>query len=584
MNWSHQPSMVKEQNDQKEIVNTKEFLIENITIGNEKNEHEENEVNQANNQDFKEKILGKNINIKMFENEETQNILRTKNKGDNSVNKRVIFKNEFTEINDDVSSESNEVDVENEVNKELKKDNEFMNYVKKGRNFRETMGNIYSCLEKTFDNLSIEESPRESLNQSNHFYEKTNQLMAQSDINNYIVKDTEPKSQLIKTTRSEIIYNSSHKNSKSDQGKLFYNRDTYNAKIQMRSPDLMKYMGKNKKSNYFIKKDKIHQEKKQDLSNNSFINMEEEQTTIEKNKNKFSAVEIIHSFSRTPKTFKKTQKLSQMHKRFSPKIKSSKILPNLPKPQKEKMTQSFYEIPIHQQNSMIIDRSYDWGYRPNHLPPHQVNYFPPNHQIYPVYSQRNLPYKMNGYHPYHQHYYDRAYQGRQEINEESNQIGMRDVTNNYAKMNRMGVNNEVRDNHIQKQFVHLESQPLNRSNNVNFVGGFNGINQQFSLEDLELNLMNLFKKILVFSSKIDSLKVKILKRNPEFSVISIFQTFCDLSTRRIDLQGIKEFTQTFGFDFSFYFLIRVFVYLSGYRIKKYSIGTHSNALLLTFEK
>ena len=314
----------------------------------------------------------------------------------------------------------------------------------------------------------------------------------------------------------------------------------------MRSPDLMKYMGKGKQSSYFIKKDTINQDKK-DTLDNSFINLEEEQATIDKTKNKFSAAQLIHNFTRTPKNFIQTQKVSTMYRRFSPKIKSTKILPNLP--QKDKLTQSFYEIPMTQ-NSMIIDRSHDWGYR-NNPQNTQMNYVQPNRQvIYPVYSQRNVNYKYNQNQVF----------SKNNINHDP--VGMKDVTNNYANYNQTCHN----------QFVRIDSQPVNQSNNANFVGGFGKNTNQFSLEDMESNLVLLFKKILVFSSKIDSLKVKIMKRNPEFSIISIFQTFCDLKTRRIDLQGIKEFTQTFGFEFSSYYLERIFIYLSGYRIQQILIG------------
>ena len=237
----------------------------------------------------------------------------------------------------------------------------------------------------------------------------------------------------------------------------------------------------------------------------------------------------------------------------------------MPQNQQEKLTQSFYEIPVnHNQNSMIIDRSYDWGYKQeNQYMQGNQGYYP--QKQYQIYSQQI---KMGG--PVH---YQQFYKGRQPSPRgmQGNQLGLTDVTNNYLQGTQMYTQN-TRQNNFRNQFIRLDSQQINRRNNTNLHTGYNKMNQHYSIEDLESHLGLIFKKILVFSSKIESLKNKIIKRNSEFSPLKLFQTFCDKKTKRLDLEGMKEFFQTFGFDFSLHFLVRLMVFLSGYRIKNLFSG------------
>lgn len=561
LSWSHQPSMIKEKDGKK--AEEREFRVDLVEMGG-KNGKEEIER-----EEMKETVLGGDFNIKMFQDEESREVVEVKNAGNQEQHKKVIFKNEFMHvINDENESERRSEDIENEVNQDIKRDIEPMFAKKKGRNFRETMGNIYKNLEKTFDNLSIEESPRESLNESNKFFKKTEQIMAQSDIQNYLIEEA-PKSRLVQTSHGELAPKNNHRKTKEHMQRLIYNQDTYRANLKMRSPDLMKHMGKAKQSGFFVKKRGLG--KKEMMRENSVVHLDEEQTTIEKHKNKFSAAELIHSYTRSPKNFSQTQHISMAHKRLSPRIKSTRLLPNLPQNNKEKLTQSFYEFPINNHNnSMIVDRSYDWGYRVRPQMAYganQMSYFPNEGRFYGRYAQNEQVYhQMNQKMGQYEHVYQQTRDARMSPgNMSSNHIEMMDVTKNYSKRVQP-VLVEGRDQHFENQFVRLETHQMHSNNGHN--GQFAGASQQFSGETLESLLADLFKKILVFSSKIDSLKSKIIKRNPDFSVLNIFQTFCDLKTRRITFQGIKEFFQTFGFDFPNHFLARITIYLSGYRIHR----------------
>ena len=77
-------------------------------------------------------------------------------------------------------------------------------------------------------------------------------------------------------------------------------------------------------------------------------------------------------------------------------------------------------------------------------------------------------------------------------------------------------------------------------------------NTQFSLfEQPQYNIKNnepksveeligtLLKRVLVFSSKIKSLKKKILKANPNFSSFDIFREFSDPKTHKMNLEDLN---------------------------------------------
>jgi hypothetical protein len=608
MNWSHQPSLIKDQQSGQQ--SPQQLQLHEVNIEHHLNQDQtEEQVGMAN---FKITTqdnvkVGGTANVKLFENEhiqlqknrtaslfqnkniqilEKQNTLTdnsTRNEGTKSILKKVNFKNENLNLNLSIEeSIKNSVEVENEIkneiNQELNKESKLFESNKRGKTFRETMGNIYSNLEKTFDNLSIEESPRESAENRNLFRRKMQDALVHSDLNNYILRDNQSREKLIKTTRTEVErkdISSSEDSHTSDArpNRLYYNQKTYKGDLRMRSPDLLNHLHNGKRSRKVLQKEDPQVMYKKTF-NNKFVNVEDEQKTIEKLQKQFSPKKMIQTFSRTPKQFVHTQKIWSPNMRHSPKIKSSRVLPNLPNMNEHKLTQSFYEFPVNnQQHSMIIDRSHDWGNRNNLAQGEYVNmsgFHDPN-------NRRNVYLGLNTRHQgqhashhrgspqqfYHQGYGNRVTrtmdggcnQGEQQ-NLVDSQIGMMDVTQKYANKNKK---EHVLDSQFRNQFIRMDTQTLNQQNHLTH-------------SEMETHLAMLFKKIIVFSSKIDSLKKKIVKRNPDFSCLNIFQTFCEKKSKRITLEGLKDFFQTFGFDFSSQFLLRVVVYLSAYRINLDSLG------------
>ena len=90
--------------------------------------------------------------------------------------------------------------------------------------------------------------------------------------------------------------------------------------------------------------------------------------------------------------------------------------------------------------------------------------------------------------------------------------------------------------------------------------------RQYSKEDMENRLVTLIKKILVFSSKIESLKKKILRQNPSFSAAPLFKEFSS-TPDQINLEELYLLFQAFGFNLPSLFVYRIMIYLSGYRLE-----------------
>lgn len=88
--------------------------------------------------------------------------------------------------------------------------------------------------------------------------------------------------------------------------------------------------------------------------------------------------------------------------------------------------------------------------------------------------------------------------------------------------------------------------------------------QSASFEDMEFRLVLLFRKMIVFSSKLESLKAKILKYNPEFSSYKLFRQFSGLSNSHIGLGGMIQFLSFFRLDWGTRFVGKLMVFLSLY--------------------
>lgn len=85
-------------------------------------------------------------------------------------------------------------------------------------------------------------------------------------------------------------------------------------------------------------------------------------------------------------------------------------------------------------------------------------------------------------------------------------------------------------------------------------------------EDMENRLVNLIKKILVFTSKIESLKKKIYKQDQNFSSSALFREFSSMNDR-ISLEEFFLLFQAFGFTSSSIVIYRIMIFLSGYRLE-----------------
>lgn len=88
--------------------------------------------------------------------------------------------------------------------------------------------------------------------------------------------------------------------------------------------------------------------------------------------------------------------------------------------------------------------------------------------------------------------------------------------------------------------------------------------QSVSFEDMEYRLVLLFRKMIVFSSKLESLKMKITKYNPDFSSYKLFRQFSGLSNSHIGLGGMLQFLAYFRLNWGQQFVGKLMVFLSLY--------------------
>jgi hypothetical protein len=90
--------------------------------------------------------------------------------------------------------------------------------------------------------------------------------------------------------------------------------------------------------------------------------------------------------------------------------------------------------------------------------------------------------------------------------------------------------------------------------------------QKFSREDMENRLVMLVKKVLVYSSKIESIKKKILRQNPSFTSIKMFNEFSD-NKQTIDLEGLFQLFQAFGFHPPSISIYKIMIFLSNFQLE-----------------
>jgi hypothetical protein len=73
----------------------------------------------------------------------------------------------------------------------------------------------------------------------------------------------------------------------------------------------------------------------------------------------------------------------------------------------------------------------------------------------------------------------------------------------------------------------------------------------------------LIKKVLVYSSKIESIKKKIIRQNPKFTAISMFEEF-SIDKQRLSLEGLYQLFQAFGFHPPSISIYKIMIFLSNY--------------------
>jgi hypothetical protein len=87
----------------------------------------------------------------------------------------------------------------------------------------------------------------------------------------------------------------------------------------------------------------------------------------------------------------------------------------------------------------------------------------------------------------------------------------------------------------------------------------------FCIEDMENRLVHLFMKMLVYSSKIESLKNKLLRNNPNFSSGPLFNEFTSNQSKVLLLEDFGSMLNSFGFNMSYIMCQKLMIFLSKYR-------------------
>lgn len=143
-----------------------------------------------------------------------------------------------------------------------------------------------------------------------------------------------------------------------------------------------------------------------------------------------------------------------------------------------------------------------------------------------------------------------------EANSKKGKIQFIDLTNNYSQRMSSFTNtvDQSRDGG--------RSSAFKRPNeSMTWIPDTNSI----SKEDLESKLLAMFKKILVYCSKINAIKHKILKNNAGFSAYSIFKQFCIRKKEIMTNIEFANFTQYFGFSFSQLIIIKMMSFLKRFK-------------------
>lgn len=142
------------------------------------------------------------------------------------------------------------------------------------------------------------------------------------------------------------------------------------------------------------------------------------------------------------------------------------------------------------------------------------------------------------------------------------------IQNRSASFTDIAYNSQFGINFHQKNY-HMGNKNQFENNNFEIGQNMNRSilmtleNNSVGMEDMENRLILLFRKIIVFSSKIESLKRKIFKKNPEFSIYELFRQFAGQGALRIGEEGLIDLFANFDFHFSEIFVKKFILMLKG---------------------
>jgi hypothetical protein len=130
--------------------------------------------------------------------------------------------------------------------------------------------------------------------------------------------------------------------------------------------------------------------------------------------------------------------------------------------------------------------------------------------------------------------------------------------------NDLNLNNSV-DDKIQK---YLTQSVISKPKNINIINLQNyNLNTKNSLGELRETVINLFKKILIYSTKLEELKNELFTNNPDFNLFGIFKIYDEDDDGFLLNQQFEKLIIDIGFQLSGLQLDRLMCYLNNFLTK-----------------
>lgn len=502
-----------------------------------------------------------------------------------------VFKNEFV-----ISKTDNK-------DKEKEKVTENSNPKKTG--FRNTMTNIYDDLEKTFEKIEQESQLSKSNNWNEEDYKEKNE--------GKITKHKKEINIYNRNPAKNVITNESQKSKIQIPKKLIYTPKTYNPNLKVKSEGLKQFiMSGNKQEkkkqltlksaakekpakpasakelqNFRLSKfrrknlscvysqipsestNKIHSAINQNLfrdtqkqttktgsslfntSNSKFIKKRPIPASkimrsftsnfpIKKNKQKTKSLVMTQNLSRDASPFVKSmtahQRKVSINSVENPNQEANKRENTL-----DSRNQSRQKFRVQMKN--YIDSAYRNKQSLQTI--HSNLSGVPGGRQYTTQSTNLSP------HRHSQHFYQSEIHSR--LGQEG-RIQFIDLTNNYSQEVKSARANNPTSKSVMNSFQ-------GRSDAMTWIPD----TQSISREDLENKLLSLFKKMLVYCSKIEALKEKLLGSKNEFSVYSLFKRFCIKKREMMTPIEFSNFTRMFGFKFSQQIVVKMMLFLKRFK-------------------